>query len=74
MGFQEVRIVIIPVKLELLHLSNVIHDSKLLRQICFHPLLNHVSASHVLPHTPLQDFCVSENHNVNLSEPVHPKV
>ena len=74
MGFQQVRVIIIPVKLELLHLSNVIHDSKLLRQICFHPLLNHVAASHVLSHTPLKNFRVTENHYVNLTEPVHPKM
>ena len=74
MGFKQVRVVIIPMELELLHLSNVIHDSKLLRQICFHPLLNHVPASHVFTHASLQNLSISKDHDVNLSEPVHPEV
>jgi len=74
MGLKQVRVIIIPMELELLHFPNVIHDSKLLRQICFHPLLNHVSASHVFTHASLQNLSISKDHDINLSEPVHPEV
>lgn len=61
-------------KLELLHLPDVIHNLKLLRQISLHSFLDHITSGHVPPKSSLQNHGVLLNHLKDLSHPAHPEV
>ena len=62
-----------PEKLEILHLTHVVHDLELMGQIRFHSFLYHISASHVPPNRTLKNKGILLDHQEDLAMPPHPQ-
>lgn len=61
------------VKLNILHVADVVHDLEFLHQVFLHTLFDHIATCEESPDASLKDEDVFLNHQENISVDLHPE-
>lgn len=65
---------VVSVQLNILHISDIVHDLELLHEVGFHSLFDHVSAGKVAPYASLNDDNVLLDHKEYVAINLHTEV